>query len=345
VAALAAFPESPGLSRGRRPSSRRPQAYAEAVNPLSKAVARRSNDAEALYYLGSPRRSRETQKARFAWDQAAALPGWRAVSLLQLGRLAAREGDPAEGLRIVQSALAESPEMIRAGGMEVALLRRTGRLEEARHGIAHWRSIDPPSSFLRHEATLLGTADEALWAHLAGDPERVPRAGRGLHGARPLGRRSRAPARRYPAAGVVAEPGMVLPQDYPLVAYYRATAPRSWAVPAPRTSPSPRASRLASSSQPPESAVVLRGALEVNPKDATAHFFLGSLSWPAARPTRPWRVGARAALRPAALRTAPRHRLHPPLRARAAADALRVFEEAWARTRRTSSSTRAPTRL
>ena len=28
-------------------------------------------------------------------------------------------------------------------------------------------------------------------------------------------------ARHYPVAGVVAEAGMVLPQDYPLVAYYR----------------------------------------------------------------------------------------------------------------------------
>jgi tetratricopeptide (TPR) repeat protein len=221
-AALVAFPDSPELQRAAGRLAVQMKRYGEAIAPLSKAVARRSNDAEALYYLGLARLALgETGPARFAWDQAATLPGWRAPSLLQLGRLAARDGDPDEGLRLVRQALAASPEMIRAGGMEVALLRRAGRVEEALARLRHWRSVDPPSSFLRHEAVLLGGADEALWPHLAGDPERVLEL---VVDYMALGQWDDAQAllaRRYPSAGVVSEPGLALPQDYPLVAYYR----------------------------------------------------------------------------------------------------------------------------
>lgn len=278
-AALVVFPDSPELQRAAGRLAVQMKRYGEAVAPLSKAVARRSNDAEALYYLGLASLALgETGPARFAWDQAATLPGWRAPSLLQLGRLAARDGDPDEGLRLVRRALAASPEMIRAGGMEVALLRRTGRVEEARARLRHWRSVDPPSSFLRHEAVLLGSADAALWPHLAGDPERVLEL---VVDYMALGQWEDAQAllaRRYPSAGVVSEPGLALPQDYPLVAYYRGYC-------AEKAGRSGREDFALASRQStryvfpnrPESMVVLRHALEVEPRDATAHFLLGSL--------------------------------------------------------------------
>jgi tetratricopeptide (TPR) repeat protein len=300
AAALAAFPDSPELHRAAGRLAVQLKRYDQAIEPLSKAVARRSNDAEALYYLGLAQAAvGETQKARFAWDQAATLPGWRGASLLQLGRLAAREGsglescldpahptggchssrpDPRLGLRLVRQALAEAPEMIRAGGMEVALLRRTGRLEEAMARLRHWQSIDPPSSFLRHEAVLLGAADEGLWAHLASDPERVLELAVDYMALGLWDDAHALLARRHPSAGVVAEPGTVLPQDYPLVAYYRGFCAEKMG----------RAGRedfaLASRQSTryvfpnrPESVLVLRRAVEVNPQDATAHFLLGSL--------------------------------------------------------------------
>jgi tetratricopeptide (TPR) repeat protein len=168
--------------------------------------------------------------------------------------------------------------MIRAGGMEVALLRHTDRLAEARQRLRHWQSLDPPSSFLRHEGVLLGATDPALWPHLAADPERVLELvvdymALGLwqdaHGLL---------ARRYPPAGVVAEPGMVLPQDYPLVSYYRGYC-------AEKLDRDGRDDYATASRQStryvfpnrPESLVVLRRALEANPEDATAHFLSGSL--------------------------------------------------------------------
>ena len=296
AAALVAFPDSPELDRAAGRLAVQLKRYEKAVGPLSKAVARRSNDAEALYYLGLAQAALgETQRARFAWDQAAALPGWRAPSLLQLGRLTAREGsglepvhcadpcistrpDPFEGLRLVRAALAASPEMIRAGGMEVALLRRTSRLDEARGRLRHWQALDPPNSFFRHEAVLLGTADETLWTHLASDPERVLELAVDYMALGLWDDAHALLARRFPATGVVAEPGMVLPQDYPLVAYYRGYC-------AEKLGRSGREDFALASRQStryvfpnrPESIVVLHRAIAVNPEDATAHFLLGSL--------------------------------------------------------------------
>ena len=249
---------------------------------------------------------------------------------MQLARLASREGSiPREGLRLVRQALAASPEMIRAGGMEVALLRRTGRLEEARARLAHWRSVDPPSSFLRHEAVLLGAADEALWAHLAADPERVLELAVDYMALGLWDDAHALLARRYPSAGVVAEPGTVLPQDYPLVAYYRGyCAEKAGRSGAEDFALASRQSTRFVFPNRAESVVVLRRALEVNPKDATAHFLLGSLFLAGGQTDEALAEWERARLFDPRLPVLHRNIGFTLLYARgAAADALRVFEE------------------
>jgi tetratricopeptide (TPR) repeat protein len=85
-------------------------------------------------------------------------------------------------------------------------------------------------------------------------------------------------ARRYPSGGVVAEPGMVLPQDYPLVAYYRGyCAEKGGRSGVEDYALASRQSTRFVFPNRPESLVVLRRALEFNPKDATARLLLGSL--------------------------------------------------------------------
>jgi tetratricopeptide (TPR) repeat protein len=299
-AALAVFPGSSELNRAAGRLAVQLKREDEAIGPLSKAVARASNDAEALYYLGLAQAALgDSQEARFAFDQAATLPAWRGPALLQLARLTARLGsglgscaqpalpggecqdarpDPVGGLRLVEAALAAAPAMLRAGGMEVALLRRVGRAEEAKARLAHWQSHDPSSSFLRHEDVLLGASDASLWPHLAADPERVLELAVDYMALGLWDDAHALLARRYPSTGVVAEPGMVLPQDYPLVAYYRGYC-------AEKAGRSGRDDFALASRQStryvfpnrPESVVVLRRAVEVNPEDATAHFLLGSL--------------------------------------------------------------------
>jgi tetratricopeptide (TPR) repeat protein len=304
-AALAAFPESLALQRAAGRLAVGLKRYAEAVPHLSRAVARTSNDGESLYYLGLAQHALgDTQKARFAWDQAAALPGTRAAALLQLARQGSglelahscspsgpdsgsqtdgclnSRPDPSVALRLVREAIAVAPRAVRAGGMEVALLRRLGKMEEARERLRHWLDEDPASSLLRHEAILLGAggSHSSLWAHLAADPERVLQIAVDYM-AIGLWEDARALlSRQYGSAGAVSEPGAVLPQDYPLVAYYRGYCEerlgRSGIADFARAS---RQSTRYVFPNRPESIVVLRRALEANPNDATAHFLLGSL--------------------------------------------------------------------
>ncbi len=356
AAALAAFPESAELHRAAGRLAVQLKRYDEAVEPLTKAVAVRSNDAEALYYLGLAHAALgHVQKARFAWDQAAALPAWRAPALFQLARLAARgsdlesahEGaasleprpstteccnsrsDPHEALRLVRQALETSPEMIRAGGMEVALLRRIGSVDEAKARLAYWRSLDPPSSFLRNEAVLLGAADEGLWAHLAGDPERVLELAVDYMAIGAWDDANALLARHYPSAGRVAEPGTVLPQEYPLVAYHRGYC-------AEKMGRSGREDYAFASRQStryvfpnrPESLVVLRRAVEVEPRDATAHFLLGSLHLSGGKTEEALAEWERARALDPKIPVLHRNIGFTHLYARgAAADALRVFED------------------
>ena len=320
AAALAAFPDSPELQRAAGRLAVQLKRYDEAVEPLSKAVARRSNDAEALYYLGLAHAALgETQKARFAWDQAATLPAWRAASLLQLARLAAREGSglescwnrlsdavdvtiqdltPSQGLRLVRQALAESPEMIRAGGMEVALLRRTGRVAEAKARLRAL-AVGRPAELV---PAARGGPSRRRGRGAVGAPRRGPRAGaragRRLHGARPLGRRPRAAraplsldrrrgrAGDGPAAGLPAR--RVLP---------RLLRREERAAPAGRTSPSPRASPPATSSRTvPSPSSSFAGRWRRTRRTPPPTSSSGRSSSPAGSPTRPSPSGRRRAL-------------------------------------------------
>jgi tetratricopeptide (TPR) repeat protein len=270
----------PGAPPGRGTAPRRPQALrGGGRSAVEGGRAEEQRRRGALLPRLAQAALGETQKARFAWDQAATLPGGGPR------RSSSSPGSPpARGqvlnllMRLVQQALAASPGMIRAGGMEVACSAARVRLEEARARLAHWRSVDPPSSFLRHESALLGEADEALWAHLAGT-----RSGssswpwttwRSASGTTPT-RCSRAAIPRpasWPSRG---RPCRRTTRWSPTTA---ATAPRRRVAPAERTSPSLRASPPATSSRTaPSRRASSAGRSEVEPGDATAHFLLGSL--------------------------------------------------------------------
>ncbi len=257
-----------------------------------------SNDAEARYYRALAfAATGDDAKARNDWDKAQTFRAFRPSALLELARLDARQGDLEAALRRVGEVIADSPDASRAGEIEVTLLRHAGRTEDARARLDHWIEIAPTSSYLRHEKVLLGGTDESLWRHLAGDPERVLNLVDELMG---LGRYDDALLlleRRYPAERELAEPGNPLPQDDPLVAYYRGYCRE-------KVGKDPRpdfeaAARLPTTYVFPNRAStgpVLRRALELRPADATAHFLYGSLLLAGGRAeeaTREWQEARR----------------------------------------------------
>jgi tetratricopeptide (TPR) repeat protein len=263
--------------------------FEEAAPRLEQALERVSNDAETQYYLGCARaalarlteasRQASPEEPRSLWEAASHFPRTRAASLLQLARLSARAGDRAQALAELREAVRAEPGMIRAGGLEVALLRRSGRGPEAQARLRHWRSLDPISSMLRHEGVKLGAADPDLWAHLAGDAQRVLEIAVDYMEIGAWDDALEILAREYPTgAGVFPEPGMPPPSQHPELAYYRGYCRE-------QLGQSGRADFEAASRMPttyvfPRRAwtiPVLRRALAANPADATAHFLLGSL--------------------------------------------------------------------
>ena len=118
------------------------------------------------------------------------------------------------------------------------------------------------------------------WSHLASDPERVLELAVDYMALGLWDDAHALLARRYPASGVVAEPGTVLPQEYPLVAYYRGGYCAEKDMGRSGRDDFALASRQSTRyvfPNRPESLVVLRRVVEIAPEDATAHFLLGSL--------------------------------------------------------------------
>jgi tetratricopeptide (TPR) repeat protein len=278
--ALRRFPESFGLNRAAGRLAVALKRFEGAAALLRKAEGRVSNDAEVQYYLGCARAGLgDEAAARGHWERALVSRRLRPAALLQIGRLLARRGDLEGALDRVVAALREAPGSVRAGTFEVMLLRRLGRAPFARERLHHWRAQDPTSSALRSESVKLGGDAPALWRHLAGDPQRVIEVALDYM---ELGAWDDALGlleRRYPVGeGVHSEAGMPAPQEHPEVAYYRGFCRE-------RLGGSGRAdfeaaSRMDTTYVFPHRAAslpVLRRALERNPRDATAHFLLGSL--------------------------------------------------------------------
>jgi tetratricopeptide (TPR) repeat protein len=282
---LARYPENVGLLKaaGRlEVTLKRPE---EAAAKLLRVVGRVSIDGEAQYYLGLALAALgDDARARVQWEGAQILGAFRPTARLELAKLDARARDFEAALARVRTVAAESPDAVRVGGLEVALLRRLGRADEARARLTHWRRLDPTGSFLRHEALKLGGDDPMLWRHLAGDPERILDVVEDYMDLGFLDDAVELLERRYPTREVMAEAGTPAPQDHPLVAYYRGYCRE-------RLRGSGEDDYRTASSLPtrhvfPNRAStfpVLRAALRANPGDATARFLLGSLLLSAGR--------------------------------------------------------------
>ncbi len=245
------------------------QRYANAIRYLEPAAARATWNPEVAYYLGlAYDGAGDHAKARLAYETAARMPSWRAAASLKLGELLARQGDREGGLQFLHAAQSD----LRAAEETIALERALGsELSHDREGV-----VSPPSAFLEWDAGPRN--DPALLRFLAADPARVLEIAAeymrlGLY--RPA---VDLLARDFPSVPPdETEPGAVLPQQHPLVAYYRGYCrAKLGESAAPDYAAARKLSTMYVFPGRAEDLEVLRAAVQANPDDMTARYLLGT---------------------------------------------------------------------
>jgi Flp pilus assembly protein TadD len=250
--------------------------YDDAVKYLRPIEARETSNPEPSYYLGiaydALGRERE---ARLSFGEALRVPNFHAAGSLRLGELEARQGQLQLAADDLKEGLHSAGDDLRSAEELVAVEHALGQTDAANKLATKWLARYPTSYFLREE---LGEPDNA---HLAADSERVlniateyMRLGLYEKALVPL-------SRTYPKVPAdQSEPANVLPQDNPLVAYYRAyceqklgrSATEDYAV----------AAKLGTKYIFPSGATsyrVLQSALLANPQDANVNYLLGTLEF------------------------------------------------------------------
>ncbi len=252
----------------------------ESVRWLERALAGNTTDFEVQYYLAvALAAAGRLPEARRLLESSQRFHATTLPSSLELARLLARQGQLDAAVRLLTPATSGPDRATVPRTVEVSLLRRLGRLEQARELARRLRSIDPTSSFVRFELTRLNEPDDELWRHLGVDANRVLDLVDQYLAVGAYDDALSLLERQYPAVeGSLREPGSVAPGASPLIAYYRGyVRERIGGNPAPDFK---IARSLATTYVFPSrrsSYAVLRAALKVDPNDQTAQFLLGSL--------------------------------------------------------------------
>ncbi len=253
--------------------------YEEAKEKLTEASARDTTDAEVRYYLGLALNALgQGYQARDELEAATRMPDWRAAGALELAELLGREGDREGAERWIRTAERASHQDERIAEESVVLARLAGQPDASVIAESALKRF-PESTIIRLEYERNHAANPALWLHLAADPERVLQVATEYLG---LGAyRDALPLLERPYPVVPAgetEPGAVLPQEDPMVIYYRGYCRE-------KLGQSPFADYRTAADMNvryifpnrAESEPVLRSALMANEQDANAHWLLGTL--------------------------------------------------------------------
>src|SRR5258708_1802806 len=191
--------------------------FEQAVSHLSAAHDRNTTDAEISYYLGIAYEGVERENdAADAYREAMRLPSYRAAAALRLAELEARRGALKEAKEFLTTSLGSEPNDLRAGEELPALSRALGKNVDGEKIANELLARFPLSGFLQEE---LGKADIL---HLASDPYRVLSVASEYARLGLYRRALEVLSRDYPSPEAdQSEPGAVIPQQNPLVVYFR----------------------------------------------------------------------------------------------------------------------------
>ncbi len=274
------FPASAGLKKAAGRLAAMQDRFAEGEHLLTEAAAGLPEDAEARYYLGVAEAGLGKEaEARKNWARVEGDHEFGPAALVEEAESEARNGQLGEALAPIRKALEKRGGLVRAGGIEVALLRRLGKADEARARAAAWRAVDPVDPFLQVEENRLGGKDETVWAWLGADAERVLDVADEYLDLGMYREAIELLERSYPKpAENQADAGAERPEENPLVAYYRGYCRRKLGESAAEDFRKASSMRLEYVfPNRASSFAVLRAALEANPGDASAHWLLGLL--------------------------------------------------------------------
>jgi tetratricopeptide (TPR) repeat protein len=277
TAGLQRFPKSfsLALALGRLKVSM--DRYSEAVPLLETVRARNTTAPEVSYYLGLAYEALGKERQALNMLEAETrLPGLRSAAHLQLAEMAARRGDLHAAKVSLQAALLLSPDDQRIIEEKAAVLQAL-KDPAADQTLQQALQLFPDSLFLTH---LAGHTDAK---HLAADPYRVLSIATGYMRLGMYNAALNVLAREYPAVpSQQSEPGSVLPQQHPVVQYYRAYCEHQ--LDRPPSATLAKAAALSTRNVFPRGHFdeeVFRFAIQQNPEDANAHFLLGDelFSW------------------------------------------------------------------
>jgi tetratricopeptide (TPR) repeat protein len=252
--------------------------YQEARERLTAALDRatrhytRPKDGEAYYYLGIALRGEDKNRdAEDAFHRAAWSVAWTAASYYQLAELDGQKGDWPQALADLDHSLALNTLNCRAWDLKAATLRKLGRAAEAKEAAHKALAVDPLDLWALHELDSLGGSEGA-----------EIKRGNIVQSYLEL-------AMDYAQAGMASESEQVLKglaaspdanQVHPLVYYdlgYLAAQSR-------QTREASRYYHLAAQMPPDyvfpfrlEEVKVLQAAMQANPADARAPYYLGNL--------------------------------------------------------------------
>jgi tetratricopeptide (TPR) repeat protein len=244
-----------------------------AVSQLAAIHARNTTDSEVSYYLGIAYEGVEQEKAALdAYQEAMRSPSFRAPAALRLAELSARRSAFEQAEEYLRKSLQSAPDDLRAAEELVAVLRALGKKQEGEKLANEWLARFPLSNFLGEE---LGNPN---LLHLAADPYRVLNVASQYARLGLYRRAVEVLSRQYPLPkSDQTEPGQVLPQDHPLVVYYRGYCREQLGESG--ANDYLQASRLSTAYIFPntvEDQRALKAAIRTNAKDATAHYLLGT---------------------------------------------------------------------
>src|SRR6266581_507846 len=271
--ALGKFPASFELLKASGRLLASLERYQEAADHLAAAHARNTIDSETSYYLAvSYEALGQDRNAIDAYQEAMRLPAYRAAAALRLGELSARQGAMQDAENFLSLGLYSAPEDLRMAEELAAVMRARGKVESANKLVGEWLARFPQSAFLSEEI------GKARLEHLAADPYRVLDVASEYARLGFYRRAVEILSRKYPPVNPdQSEPGTVLPQNHPLVVYFRGYCREKLGQSGAEDDAA--ASRLSTTYVFPNSEedfASLKAALRQNENDASAHFLLGT---------------------------------------------------------------------